>query len=108
MKKPIITIERQYGSGGSVIGNLVAEKLGINCYNRQILKMTAERCGIAVKNLENAEENVPQKSEENIKISAENIQELEGLKYEILKEDYPVYDLSFKIIIIGNSGKYLL
>ena len=29
MKKPIITIERQYGSGGSVIGNLVAEKLGI-------------------------------------------------------------------------------
>jgi hypothetical protein len=57
---------------------------------------------------ENTEENVPQKSEENIKISAENIQELEGLQYEILKEDYPVYDLSFKIIIIGNSGKYLL
>ena len=57
---------------------------------------------------ENNEENAPQKSEENIKISAENIQELEGLKYEILKEDYPVYDLSFKIIIIGNSGKYLL
>ena len=56
---------------------------------------------------ENTEENVPQKSEENIKISAENIQELEGLKYEILKEDYPVYDLSFKIIIIGDSGKYL-
>lgn len=57
---------------------------------------------------ENNEENAPQKSEENINISAENIQELEGLKYEILKEDYPVYDLSFKIIIIGNSGKYLL
>ena len=57
---------------------------------------------------ENNEENAPQKPEENIKISAENIQELEGLKYEILKEDYPVYDLSFKIIIIGNSGKYLL
>ena len=57
---------------------------------------------------ENNEENAPQKSEENIKISAENIQELEGLKYEILKEDYPVYDLSFKIIIIGSSGNYLL
>lgn len=24
--------------------------------------------------------------------------------YEILPEDYPVYDLTFKIIIIGNSG----
>lgn len=25
--------------------------------------------------------------------------------YEILKEDYPNCDLSFKIIVIGNSGK---
>ena len=26
--------------------------------------------------------------------------------YELLKEDYPNYDLSFKVIVIGNSGKY--
>ena len=25
--------------------------------------------------------------------------------YEILREDFPNYDLSFKIIVIGNSGK---
>jgi len=25
--------------------------------------------------------------------------------YELLGEDYPTYDLSFKIIVIGNSGK---
>ena len=25
--------------------------------------------------------------------------------YEILKEDHPNYDLSFKVIVIGNSGK---
>ena len=24
--------------------------------------------------------------------------------YEILREDYPNYDLSFKVIVIGNSG----
>ena len=30
MKKTIITIERQYGSGGSTIGKLAAEKLGVN------------------------------------------------------------------------------
>ena len=59
MKKTIITIERQYGSGGSHIGKLTAEKLGINCYNRQILEMTAQRCGIAPEYLESAEENVP-------------------------------------------------
>ena len=29
--------------------------------------------------------------------------------YEILKDDYPTYDLAFKIIIIGDSGKkYIL
>ena len=27
--------------------------------------------------------------------------------YEILREDYPNYDLSFKIIVICNSGKQL-
>ena len=26
--------------------------------------------------------------------------------YEILREDYPNYDLSFKIIVIGNSGNF--
>ena len=56
---------------------------------------------------ENNEENGLQKPEENKKDSLEDIQELDGLKYSILKEDYPVYDLSFKIIIIGDSGKYL-
>ena len=27
------------------------------------------------------------------------------IEYELLREDYPNYDLSFKIIVIGNSGK---
>ena len=27
------------------------------------------------------------------------------LDYEILSEEHPQYDLSFKIIVIGNSGK---
>ena len=70
MKKTIITIERQYGSGGSIIGKLAADKLGINCYNRQILEMTAQRCGIAPEYLENAEE----KGE-----NPENVKRVEGI-----------------------------
>ena len=60
MKKRIITIERQYGSGGSIIGKLVAEKMGVNYYNRSILEMASKKCGIAPDRLESAEENVPQ------------------------------------------------
>ena len=37
---------------------------------------------------------------------AEINNEKEGNDYKILPEDYPKYDLSFKIIVIGNSCKY--
>ena len=30
------------------------------------------------------------------------------IDYELLKEDYPNYDLSFKVIVIGNSGNYYI
>ncbi|MCQ2458862.1 MAG: cytidylate kinase-like family protein [Ruminococcus sp.] len=59
MKRKIITIERQYGSGGSIIGKIVAEKLGIKYYNREILEMTAKEKGVDPESLEEAEERVP-------------------------------------------------
>ncbi len=39
MAHKIITISRQSGSGGAYIGARVAEKLGITCYNKQLLDM---------------------------------------------------------------------
>lgn len=59
MKHPIITIEREYGSGGSIIGKQVAEKLGIPFYNHEILEMAAERLGVPVAKLEGLEESSP-------------------------------------------------
>ncbi len=59
MKHPIITIEREYGSGGSIVGKRVAEKLGIPFYNHEILEMAAERLGVPVAKLEGAEESSP-------------------------------------------------
>ena len=35
----------------------------------------------------------------------ENETQKKDAEYEILREDYPNYDLSLKIIVIGNSGK---
>ena len=34
-----ITITRQYGSGGKEVANIVAKKLGINCYDRKIVHL---------------------------------------------------------------------
>ena len=38
----IITISRQFGSGGRTIGKLVAEKLGVRCYDKELIEKTAE------------------------------------------------------------------
>jgi len=46
MKHIVITIARQYGSGGKTIGKKLAENLGIKAYSREILKMASEDSGI--------------------------------------------------------------
>ena len=46
MKNFVITIARGYGSGGRVIGRELSKRLGIPCYDDQILKMASELSGI--------------------------------------------------------------
>jgi len=47
MKKRIITISREFGSGGRTIGRTLAEELGIPCYDDEILLKTAVESGLA-------------------------------------------------------------
>lgn len=46
MKNRIITISRQFGSGGRTIGKMVAEKLGIPCYDYELIEKIAEDSGL--------------------------------------------------------------
>lgn len=45
-KRLVITIGRQYGSGGAEIGSLLAKELGFDVYDKQILRMNSEESGI--------------------------------------------------------------
>ena len=45
MKKFVITVSREYGSGGRRIGRLVAEKLGVNFYDGELLSLVAKESG---------------------------------------------------------------
>lgn len=45
-KKIIITIGRQYGSGGAEVGKKLGKRLGIEVYDREILKTASEESGI--------------------------------------------------------------
>ena len=56
MKKRIITISREFGSGGRFIGEEVAKKLGIAYYDKNIINEIAEKSGLSPEYIrENAE-----------------------------------------------------
>lgn len=59
MKRNIaITIERQYGSGGRTVGEMLAKELGIEYYDKALTRLAAERSGIAEELFIKADENV--------------------------------------------------
>lgn len=47
MKNRIITISREFGSGGRTIGKKVADELGIPCYDNELLQKIAEESGFS-------------------------------------------------------------
>ena len=47
MAHKIITVSREFGSGGRTVGKHVAEKLGIPCYDNELLEKIAEESGLA-------------------------------------------------------------
>ncbi len=46
MKHTVITIARGYGSGGRTLGLKLADELGINCYDRDLLRLASDESGI--------------------------------------------------------------
>lgn len=58
MKAKYITIEREYGSGGTTIGRLLSEETGVPCYGREILEAVAKSGNISIDEVERYEESV--------------------------------------------------
>ena len=42
----VISIARQYGSGGRTVGEMLAKKMGISYYDKQIIRMASDESGI--------------------------------------------------------------
>ena len=47
MSHTVITIARQYGSGGKTVGKMLAEDLGIHFYDREIILLDSDESGIS-------------------------------------------------------------
>lgn len=54
-----ITIGRSFGSGGRVLGRLVAERLGIPFYDKRLLLEAARHSGVAPEYFERNDERMP-------------------------------------------------
>ena len=52
----IITIGREYGSGGHEIGEKVAARLGVSCYDKKLIQLAAERSGLSDEFIERHEQ----------------------------------------------------
>ncbi len=59
MATKIITIARQYGSGGREIGKLLAQECGFEFYDNNLINMSAKKIGIDAGKLTAADEKVP-------------------------------------------------
>ena len=52
----IITIGRQFGSGGREIGEMVADHFGIKCYDKELLSRAAKESGFCEEMIQNHDE----------------------------------------------------
>ena len=59
MEKKIITVSREFGSGGRTIGRLIAQQLGIPFYDSELVKQIALESGFAPKFVEEHGEHSP-------------------------------------------------
>ena len=55
----IITISREFGSGGRTIGREVAKRLGIPCYDKELIEKIADETGYAKSFIEEEGEHAP-------------------------------------------------
>lgn len=59
MKTPIIALGRQFGSGGREVGKLLAEKLHVRCYDRELITLAAQKAEVREELFAGREEKAP-------------------------------------------------
>ena len=57
-KIKVVTIGRRFCAGGSDIGKLAAEKLGVKCYDRELVEQAAEKVGVPMTEVAKYEESM--------------------------------------------------
>ena len=56
MKHRYLTIEREYGAGGTAIAEKISEMTGVPCFGREILELASKKAGVSIEDIEQYEE----------------------------------------------------
>lgn len=114
MKRQIITIEREYGSGGSEVGKQLSNKLGIPYYGTEILDMVAAKMGTSPEHIAHLEESATNSILYSVAMMAKIVSgESNGLSKEneiYLAEATIIKELADRggCIIVGRCANWIL
>ena len=110
MAKRIITISREFGSGGRFIGEEVAKKLGIAYYDKNIINQIAEESGLSPDYIQESAELSPKKGIFAYALAGRDItgKSVEDMVYEAQRN--VILELAEKepCVIIGRNADFIL
>ena len=112
----IITIGREYGSGGRQIGQALAQRLGVAFYDKQIISLAAEKSGLSPEFITNNEQRVRSGFMQNLAASAAYQSGFFSSQYLPLSETIfisqaqVIRDIAAKerAVIVGRCADYIL
>lgn len=110
MTKRIITISREFGSGGRFIGEEVAKKLGIAYYDREIIGQIAEQSGLSPEYIQENAELSPKKGLFAYAFSGRDItgKSVEDMVYESQRKVILEIAEKESCVIIGRNADFIL
>ena len=110
MEKRIITISREFGSGGRFIGEEVAKKLGISYYDKDIIGQIAEQSGFAPEYIRENAELSPKKGLFAYAFSGRDItgKSVEDMVYEAQRNVILKIAEKESCVIIGRNADFIL
>lgn len=110
MAKRIITISREFGSGGRFIGEEVAKKLGIAYYDKEMIGQIAEQAGLSLEYVRENAELSPKKGWFAYAFSGRDItgKSVEDMVYEAQRKVIMEIAEKENCVIIGRNADFIL
>ncbi len=110
MRKRIITISREFGSGGRTIGKMAAEELGISCYDRELIEKVAAETGFGREYIREQGEDVPARNLFAYSFVGRGVDGLSPEDYLWSAQSKVIWELAEKepCVIVGRCADYVL